>query len=222
MKEAVVLDFSDLAAQAARIRMDAETKGQAIIAQAEQRAAELMKEVQAKAQEAGHAAGHQQGLEEGIKAGQTQAYNEHHEVLSRIAEGFADTAASWEAARLELLRDARESVLQFAVKMGEKLTFRQIEIDDTVIVDQAEAALRFVLAESQATVRVHPADRPALEQALPKLLATFQTLEQVDLIDDDTLQRGGCHVAFGQGSVDATLATQVQRLTDLILPPASA
>ena len=70
---------------------------------------------------------------------------------------------------------------------------------------------RLVLSAHDASVCIHPVDRPMLENALPDLLKELATLEHIELVDDEAITPGGCVVAFGQGRIDATIERQLQR-----------
>jgi flagellar biosynthesis/type III secretory pathway protein FliH len=102
--------------------------------------------------------------------------------------------------------------------LAEKLVHRVIQIDPTVIVDQVANALAHVLQTMDVTVRVSPADRPVLEEAMPELLAEFGHLKHVRIVDDPEITPGGCIVSYGQGQIDTTLDTQLTRLVELMLP----
>ena len=115
-------------------------------------------------------------------------------------------------------REARQAVLEFALSAAEKIVHRVIEVDESVVVDQAAQALSLVLSAHDASVRIHPVDRPMLEDALPELIKELANLDHIELVDDEEITPGGCVVAFGQGKVDATIEKQLQRLIDLILP----
>lgn len=218
MREAIVLDLGDIGAQAARIRAAAETEASKIISDArsesESRAGEL--EEQAKAQ--GHAEGLEQGLAEGREQGRAEALAETAEQLRQLTAAWSQVATDWEQQRVEMEREARQAVLDFALSAVEKIVHRVIEVDESVVVDQAAQALSLVLSSQDASVSVHPLDRPLLQDALPELVKELATIEHIELVDDESITPGGCIVSFGHGRIDATIERQLERLTDLILP----
>lgn len=218
MREAIVLDLGDIGAQASRIRAAAETQARQIIEKAQAKAEQIARQTAAEAREEGYAAGLEQGLAEGREQGYAESLAQSAEQLRQLTEAWSQVATDWEQQRTEMEREARQAVIEFALRAAEKIVHRVIEIDETVVVDQAAQALSMVLSAHDASVRMHPVDRPMLEDALPDLLKELSTLEHIELVDDETVTPGGCVVAFGQGRVDATIETQVQRLVDLILP----
>ncbi len=218
MREAIVLDLGDIGAQASRIRAAAETQAQKIIADAQAKAEQIARERAAQGQEQGYADGLEQGLAEGREQGRAEALAESAEQLRQLTAAWSQIATDWEQQRIELEREARQAVLEFSLRAAEKIVHRVIQVDESVVVDQAAQALSLVLSSTDASVRMHPVDRPMLEEAMPDLLNELSTLEHIELIDDETVMPGGCVVAFGQGRIDATIERQMQRLVDLILP----
>jgi flagellar assembly protein FliH len=218
MREAIVLDLGDIGAQAARIRAAAEAQASKIITEAHTKSQALAQRTSEEAQQQGYADGLEKGLAEGREQGRAEALAQSSEQLGQLSAAWSQVANEWEQQRVDMEREARQAVLEFALSAAEKIVHRVIEVDESVIVDQAAQALSLVLSAHDASVRIHPVDRPMLEDALPELIKEMATLNHIELVDDEDITPGGCVVAFGQGKIDATIERQLQRLIDLILP----
>lgn len=218
MREAIVLDLGDIGAQAARIRAAAETQAQQILAKAQAKAESIALERGEEAEKLGYQEGLERGLEEGREIGRAEALKQVSDQLHQLTAAWSQVAQDWESQRAEMEREARQAVLRFALDAAEKLVHRVIEVDESVVVDQAAQALSMVLSAHDASVRIHPVDRPMLEDALPDLLGELSRLKHIELVDDDEITPGGCMVTFGQGKIDATIERQLERLINMILP----
>lgn len=218
MREAIVLDLGDIGAQAARIRASAEAKAARIIAEAQAKSESLADQLHDEARKQGYADGLEQGISEGHEQGRAQALAEAAEQLRQLTAAWSQVASDWESQRIDMEREARQAVIEFALSAAEKIVHRVIEVDESVVVDQAAQALSMVLSSHDANVRIHPVDRPMLEDALPQLLKELSNLKHISLVEDEAITPGGCVVTFGQGRIDATIERQLQRLIDLILP----
>jgi len=218
LKEAVVLDLGDLARQASKLRVAAEDQASQILDQAEQEARRLSSE----ASQVGHAEGHAKGLAQGIEEGRTQghqqAFNETRDQLQQIAATWTQGLQDFEQGLDQVEQQARDAILEFAILFAEKITHRVIQMDNTVVLDQLANALQHVLRPLDVVVQVHPDDRPMVEQAIPELLAEFTQVQRIDLTEKPEVGRGGCIVVFGQGRIDASIETQLDRLVETILP----
>ena len=222
VRDAIVLDMSDLRAQADRIRSVAEAEAQRILAEARAKAAELAVSAESEARQKGHEQGLKQGLEEGRKSGHAEALSRSAAQLTQIQKAWIDAAAAFDAQRDEMERQVADSVLKLALVFAEKVVRRTVLVDPQTIVRQLADAISYVLRPCDVKVSIHPDDRPALEQAMPQLLAGLTHLKHVQLVDDTTLDRGGCFLAYGQGRIDATVDTQLRRLVEMMLPPGAA
>ena len=215
---AIVLDLGDIGRQADQLKAAAKRKAEAIIAEAEQRADELATRTHDEAFEAGRVEGLEQGRAEGFKQGSHKAVTEARQQFHKLQAAWQQAADDWDQQRQTMQRQAQETILRFALRFAERIVHRVVEVDRSVIVDQLAVALAYVLKPTAPTVRIHGDDRPALEEAMPQLLAQFNQIESLKLVEDPQIERGGCVVCYGQGRIDATVQTQIDRLTRAILP----
>ncbi len=221
IKDAIVLDLGDVGRQAERIRMAAEEKAAAIITDAERKAKQILADAAKGGFEEGKIAGLEAGLNEGRREGHAQALKEASEQLAQLQAAWSDVISQWDEQTRSMLTEARQLMLEFALKFAERLVHRVIEVDRSVVVDQLASALSLVLKPMSVTVRVNPSDLPIISEALPQLMAEFDHLEHIHLAEDPNVGSGGCVVTYGQGQIDATIEKQMQRIVDLILPPDS-
>lgn len=218
LKDAVVLDLGDLGRQAAQLKAAAEAKAERIIADAQAEADRLTAGAEQTGLERGLVEGRTQGEAAGREAGHAAALAEGAEVVQQVTERLAALAEQWEARRQELDRQAREAVLDLALRIARKVVHRTAEIDRQVVVEQVGHALERVLEPTDVTIRVHPDDRPTLDEVLPDMLARFSHLDHVKVADDEAVGLGGCVLEAGEGRVDASLDTQLQRIAELVAP----
>ncbi|MEL7088125.1 MAG: FliH/SctL family protein [Planctomycetota bacterium] len=218
IRDAVVLDLGDLGRQAARLRAASEAKARQILADARDEAQRIIDAAEKQGFDQGHAAGLAQGVEDGRARGHAEALAAGTTQVKQVTERFAAVAREWEEHRAQLDREARSAVLDFALKFARKLTHRVIATDPRVVVDQVAEALSRVLEPTDVIIRVHPDDRPALQDVLPDLLAGMNNLQHVTLHDDTAVGRGGCVLGLRGGEIDASIDTQITRVTELLAP----
>ena len=220
VKDAIVLDMGDLVRQAERIKAAAQQQARALVDAAQTQGARLAAEARDQAHAAGRAEGLQQGRGEGLEQGRAQAFADAAEQLAQLQTAWINAASQWDADRQALHLEAKQAVIQLAVRFAEMLVHRAIAVDCGVVGDQVAAALSHVLRPGDVSIRICPDDRAVLEQAMPDLAARFAHLKHVHLVDDGQVGRGGCVVTYGQGRIDATIDTQLRRIVELVLPSA--
>jgi len=222
LKDALVLDLGDVSRQAQRLRESANTEARRILEDAQNRAEKISSQLHDDSEKMGY----QEGLEKGLVQGREKGIQEGRaESLEHASGEFEKIQQAWMAAveflenhREELDQEIHRSVLDFAVLFSEKVVHQVIRVDEKVIEDQLAAALSYVLRPVDLSVRVCPEDLIALEEVMPDLMRKFPQAKHIDLVEDPSVSRGGCVLSYGQGRIDATVETQMQRLIDLIRP----
>jgi len=218
LKQAVVLDLGDISRQAAKLRVAAENQASAVLDKAEQQARQIIAEAEEKGREQGYAQGHEQGLAEGREQGHAEALGQSTEQFQNLVMSWSESLHDIEATRSRLESEIKSAALEFAIVFAEKLTHRVIEVDPTVVVDQLAQTLQYILRPLDVTVKVHPEDRAIVQQAVPELLAEFEQVQHIKLVDDGSVGRGGLITQYGQGQIDASIETQLDRLVEMMLP----
>jgi flagellar assembly protein FliH len=199
--------------------MVAEEKAGQLITQAEKKAKELIAGAEKIGFDQGRQEGYEQGLREGREQGRQEALEEAREQLAQLHAAWSDVATQWDDQTRGMAIEARQVVIEFALKFAERLVHRVIEVDKTVVIDQVAGALSLVLRPMDVSVRVNPSELSVISEALPQLMAEFDHLEHIHLTEDPQVSPGGCVVSYGQGQIDATIEKQIERVVDLILPP---
>jgi len=221
LKDAIVLDLSDLRQQADRILSDARQEADRLIAEAQRGVDELQNQAHDEAYRKGYEEGLGAGREEGREQGAAEAREAVQPQFEQLQRSWLDALQRFESHLSDTVESSRETVLAFALKLAERVVHRVVEVDRSVIVDQVAAGIDFVLQPTTIQVRLHPEDAPLVRDVAPDLIHAIRTLEHIDLVEDESVTRGGCFITAGDGEVDARLETQLQRLTDLVLPPAN-
>lgn len=133
-------------------------------------------------------------------------------------EGYARGLAEWEQRILavgdavrERVEASRQDVVQLAIRMAEKILRRRLEEDPGVLLPMLEEALATLRSyqSGQVRVRVHPADREAIEQRRSEAAARDSRWRALELVADDKLERGSLRVETDFGTIEADVATQL-------------
>ena len=115
-------------------------------------------------------------------------------------------------ARDRLLADAEPQLVELAFAVARRVLERAVERDREVVVEVAALALEAVRRRKDLTLRVHPEDATALQEAEPRLRERLARERCIGLVEDPSVGRGGVIVETEAGAVDARLATQLEAL----------
>ena len=106
-------------------------------------------------------------------------------------------AAALEAAQLR--KEARDEVVDLALRIAEKVIGQAVSLDPALLGRIYGEAVAALPGKAPVELRVHPADRAAGQA---DRIAQGRTVE---VIEDETVGRGGCRVCAGRLEVDAGL-----------------
>ncbi len=217
MRTAVVLDMGDVEAHAHRVLTDAHDRATVVVDDAER----LAKHLTANADQKGHNDGYQRGLQEGrtegMRLGREEALRQARTEFEMLSQRWLAAIEQWDCSRERMHAAAREDVLRFAFALGERVVHRLLRVDPTIVRDQMTAALKLLGRPSALQISVHPDDRATIEDMMPEVKAAVGRAAHVRLHDDPAIERGGCTLATTSGYVDASIATQLDRLAEALL-----
>ena len=220
-RDAIVLDLGDIARQAEAIKARAREAADKMVGDARRERERLIQG----ATEQGRREGAEVGMVEGRRAGEEQG---RVAALAEFKDRLAVLDAAWSAAlvklereRDQILLDARQDVLRLAVRLGELVTKRAIDVRPEVVTDQLAAVLSQLSRPSRLTVCINPADRTLIEAALPQATRALGAAAHIELAEDAALDRGSVVARTGAGGeVDASIRTQLERIAAALLPTA--
>jgi len=218
IQDAIVLDLGDLRRQAEQLKARAREQADQIVAEGRAEAERLTANAEQAGYEAGFARGQPEGYQQGLEQGHAEAVANAREQLAQIADAWIAAGQQWDADRRQMLLDARQSMLELALEIAQRVVKRVPQVDPTVVEDQLAAAIDQMARPADVRIRIHPDDRPLIEEAMPRLAETYESLGHAHLIDDEAVERGGCVLGYARGRIDATLQRQLDRIVQTLLP----
>lgn len=153
-------------------------------------------------------AAYERGLADGRK--------ESRKDLGPAIELFRNAAQSMERARQEINRRFDEQVISLSLEIARKVLARELTDGESV-----RSVIVRALAQSPnrtaARVRLNPLDLEQLEQVRNDHHDLGQRLpEDLVLLPDPKITRGGCVVEGASGYVDARVETQIQLIEEAL------
>jgi flagellar assembly protein FliH len=117
----------------------------------------------------------------------------------------------------QVIRDTETMMVSLALEVAQKIV-----ADMPVSAPMVEAAVRDALGQvegtSQVTIRLHPADLEALQNAQSPLLEPGENANEFRFLGSPDVTRGGCLVQTRFGVVDARRETKFDLLKRNLLP----
>lgn len=218
VREAVVLDLGDLARQGEAIKQRAIAQADQILKKAQDEARQIAQKSSKRGHEEGFKQGLTDGRNKGLDTGRSEAFEHHSAALQELQAQWLEALNTFTKSRLGLLTETRLDLLRLALAIAERVVFRTVEIDPTVIEDQMAEALSLLARRSAVTIRINPADMEHAQAVLPELVARMHQCEHAMLVADKSLTPGGCTLQAGTTAIDASIETQLDRIVSALLP----
>lgn len=189
----------------------ANLEAQAIIEQAETRAAEITAEarrrVETEAEEI-KAAAAREGYEKGYREAQKQAENEGRQIRHEARKVLAQA----EEARRQKLEHMKDEILALAVEIAQKIVARELETHPDTVLRIAEEAILLAAGRKQVVLWVNPSELEICLSRREQLAALLPPRVDLQIMTDEAVEMGGCLLENEYGRVDARLSTRWQNL----------
>jgi flagellar biosynthesis/type III secretory pathway protein FliH len=106
-----------------------------------------------------------------------------------------------------LLMEAEQDALKLCMAIAERVIGHEILTNPDVISHTIRESLHFVSNKSQIRISINPDDMDEVQKLVPELVSETNGT-RFQIIEDRAVQRGGCIMETGFGTVNATIADQ--------------
>ena len=215
VKKAEDTAFAEIKRQtdsAAVIKADAENEARAIIEKAQADAAEIVAEAQAQRAKIEEGA-RQDGFDKGYKDGYDKGVGE----VDRLVERMHKILESVMQRREEILQETESQIVELVILMARKVVKILSENQKNVVMANTMAALKKVKTRGEVTLRVNLEDVKLSSDHANEFIAHVERVEGINVLEDSSVEKGGCIVETDFGSIDARISSQLTELENKIL-----
>jgi flagellar assembly protein FliH len=150
----------------------------------------------------------ERGLERAREQARTEVEQEAGARLARLEESLAELASL----RGRVLEELREEIFALVVDAASRLLRERLESSDPVVARVIDETLAERRTEARWRIRLHPEDLEQLERA-------GRGDDDLELVADTSVARGGLIAESGGESIDARAETATAALRDAIEDP---
>ena len=218
LRDAVVLDLGEMAAQGQALRERAKRDADRIVSEAEQKVEQLLAVQREEGYRAGYESGYKDGFGQGVEEGRNHAAAQAASDIETSLQCWNDALVHFLSIREQLQQEAKHDVLRLALDMGKRIVHRLVEQDPTIIESQLEETLHLLVTKTKVIIRVNPNDLETAQMILPSLLGRLEHCDEGTIAADATIHPGGCFVRTESGDIDGQIDTQIRRIVETLLP----
>jgi flagellar assembly protein FliH len=191
--------IDEAAADAERFINEARERALALVEDAQRRAVQIEEDARAK------------GFEEGAGDGRAAASAEMDAMLETM-RGLVEMAR---LERHKIIEAAEPQIVRLSVAIAERILNQHVSADDNAVLDMTRAAITRLVNRETVTVRVNPADIETMRKHREKLMA-MNDIDNLRVIEDQRVDRGGVVIETDAGTIDAKVSTQLREVRRLL------
>jgi len=198
--------------EAALIRRNAEEEAEQIVEDARRKAEDILNEARIRAateESEIRKKAYEEGREEGWKEGKAEVervIERLHVVLTRAIEK-----------RNEIITQSEAQIVHLILQIARKVVKVISENQKNIVINNVIQALRKLKNKSDVTIRVNLKDLNMVTEHAKEIVDLIETVKSITVLEDASVDPGGCIIETDFGEIDARIATQLQEIEDRIL-----
>ena len=186
---------------------------------------DLQKQAYDEGLQSGKDDGYAEGLEKGKEEGLKQGFKEGKEAVAQVVKRFEQMLLLLADPLQQVNQQVEEELLELALATARQIIRREITLNPEQIVAVVKEAIGVLpSAAKKIKVYLNPDDAEIIRQNLNIPLPestdsdsannqSIATDEAWSIVEDATLNRGGCHIKTENSQVDATIGTRLAKIS---------
>lgn len=198
--------------EASVIKSDAQAQADEIIANAKSEAEKIIQDARLEEQKIKSDAkqdGFRQGHDEGYSAGESE--------IGRLVERLRKMVEALMLRREEILKETEQQIVELVILMTRKVVKIISETQKTAIMSNVLAALKKVKSRGNVILHVNLEDLKLATANADEFIKRVENIQGITVVEDSTVEKGGCVVETDFGAVDARISSQLSELEEKIM-----
>jgi|HigsolmetaAR201D_1030396.scaffolds.fasta_scaffold01451_14 flagellar assembly protein FliH len=162
--------------------------------------------------EAAREAGHREGYEAGFGVG----LQEGRALLKEAVDALRAAADAVAAERERVSAAVEEAAVDLALQIAEHVIGGELVARPEHVLDAVRGALRRLVERERVTILVNPDDLDLVREHAPAIVDELGGVEHFEVQAERRVGRGGAVVRTVEGEVDATIATKLARVREVL------
>lgn len=198
--------------QAAVIKADAESEAKEIIRKAQEEAEQIRSQAALEHEET-----LKKAQDEGFSKGLEDGYSSGKEEVTRLIERTHKVLEGVMSRREEILSQTEQQIVELVLLMTRKVVKIISENQKSVVMANVLQALKKVRGRGEVTLRVNLADVKLTTEHIQDFIKQVENVKGITVLEDSTVDKGGCVVETDFGAIDARISSQLAELEAKVL-----
>ncbi|MDR3312693.1 MAG: flagellar assembly protein FliH [Spirochaetaceae bacterium] len=193
-----------------------EEKAAQLVESAKAASEELVKSAETKREEIAQSA-YNEGREKGNAVGYEDGYKTGDAEVQRLIDRLHVILERVYQKRDNILVESERELVNLVLLISRKVVKTISDSERDVITANVLEALQKVKSRSDVTVRVNLADLQLTTEHVDAFIKSVENVAKIHVVEDTTVDRGGCVVETDFGEIDARIASQLAEIEKKIL-----
>ena len=198
--------------QAKKIRQEAEDQAKAELEAARREAAEIEARTEERLKGV-----ERDAYKQGFDKGREDGYSEGRGEIQRLTDRLHVVLEKAMDKRAEILQESENEVIELVLLISRKVIKTISEGQKNVVVSNITQALRKLKSRGDVIIRVNLADLALATEHVKDFMAMAENAKSISVMEDTTVDRGGCVIETDFGQIDARISSQLHEIEEKIL-----
>ena len=157
--------------------------------------------------------GYQEGYQEGSKEGREEIVESAKSIMIR-SQSIVEEAMKIKKNTLE---ENEKNIIEIALEIAKKIIKKEVREDKTIVELNLKTALKKIPISKKMTIILNWEDLEHVKEIKQQLISEIHGVDQIEIIEDQKLDKGGCILETSIGTIDASINSQIEILYENLL-----
>ena len=155
---------------------------------------------------------YKKGYEEGMESGYEKGQDEVKRLIGRLNVVISSAVKR----RNEIIEESESQIVDIIITIARKIVKSITEVQRRVVYDNVCEALKMLKARTEVTIRVNMEDLEMVTKHKQIFIDMVEGIEHLKILEDNSVDRGGCYIDTDFGSINAKISTQLSNIEEQI------
>lgn len=150
------------------------------------------------------------GREEGYSKGYESGFEDFDKVMRKLHAIIASLIAE----RKGILESSSGQIVSLVMQIAIKVIKRITDSQKDIVLENVNEVLKRVKDKTQITIRVNLDDLDIVRHKKSDFISRFDIIENLEIIEDPNIGKGGCIIETNFGEIDARISSQLDKIEE--------
>ncbi|AHH05125.1 Flagellar assembly protein fliH [Borrelia miyamotoi FR64b] len=150
------------------------------------------------------------GRNEGYDAGFEKGREDSDKVLGKLNSIISSLVTK----RKEILESSGEHIMNLVMQIAVKVVKKIVDSQRDVVIENVNEALKKIKSKTNIVIRVNLDDMDIVSHQKHEFISKFDLIENLEVIEDVNIGKGGCIIETDFGEIDARISSQLDRIEE--------